>query len=122
MWKNTTDNIIGLNHYRRCFKSVANDEYAALNRVEIVGLLNRYDFIIAEGVGATDKPEIIDIRNSVESEAFDMAWKVLKDYFKTRSKEEYQAMEYVFNNQIIYPCNMFITKKKNKIPQCVDTI
>ncbi len=118
MWKNTTDNIIGLNHYRRCFKSVANDEYAALNRVEIVGLLNRYDFIIAEGVGATDKPEIIDIRNSVESEAFDMAWKVLKDYFKTRSKEEYQAMEYVFNNQIIYPCNMFITKKKNMDKFC----
>lgn len=118
MWKNTDYNIIGLNHYRRCFKSVANEEYAALNKAEIAVLLNRYDFIIAKGVGATDISEMIDIRNSVCGEAFDIAWKVLKEYFNTRSKEECQAIEYVFNNQIVYPCNMFVTKKENIDKYC----
>ena len=81
-------------------------------------MLNKYDFIIAQGVGAPDKSEKSDIRNCLNAEAFDIAWNVLKGYFSARTIEEQQALEYVFNNQIIFPCNMFITRKLNIDKYC----
>lgn len=118
IWKNSNDDIVGLNHYRRCFMSIVNSDYAALNKIEVLGLLNKYDFIIAQGVGAPDKSEKSDIRNCLNAEAFDIAWNVLKGYFSARTIEEQQALEYVFNNQIIFPCNMFITRKLNIDKYC----
>lgn len=111
IWKNEESNVIGINHYRRCFKSLLNPQYGALSELEINLMLDKYDVIVAQPTGPNTCSEKEDLRNSINKEAFDRCWNALNNYFKTKTDSEKKALDYVFSGQIMFPCNMLITAK-----------
>ena len=54
IWKHATDNIIGLEHYRRCFLS--NNSNQLLNETEINDLLQKHDILAAKAEYSKIRP------------------------------------------------------------------
>lgn len=111
IWKNDTSEYVGLNHYRRLFRSVVNREWM-LQDFEVQILLEHYHIIVAEAYDTGKLSVLESMRYQVNQEALDNAYKVLHDIFRKRKKEDYQAFLYVMNGYMLYPCNMFITSRK----------
>lgn len=111
IWKNDRTEYVGLNHYRRLFRSAVNGEWM-LQDFEVQILLEQYDIIVALAYDTGKLSVLESMRYQVCQEALDNAYDVLQDIFQKRKKEDYEAFRYVMNGYMLYPCNMFITSRK----------
>lgn len=111
IWKNDRTDYVGLNHYRRLFRSAVNRDWM-LQNFEVQILLEQYDIIVASAYDTGKLPVLESMRYQVCQEALDNAYDVLQDIFQKRKKEDYEAFQYVMNGYMLYPCNMFITSRK----------
>lgn len=111
IWKNDHSDIIGLNHYRRVFASIF-DKSMALREPEIRLLMSHYDIIVAEKV-VFDKLNVREtLRREVCSEAFDRTYIVLENIFAEMDIDNQESFKYVMDGYVMYPCNMFITRRE----------
>ncbi|WP_251208673.1 DUF4422 domain-containing protein [Acetatifactor aquisgranensis] len=110
IWKNDASEYVGLNHYRRLFRSAVNKEWM-LQDFEVQVLLEHYDIIVAEAYD-TGRLSVLEVmRYQVCGEALDNTYETLCDIIQ-ENKEDYRAFQYVMNGHMLYPCNMFIASKE----------
>ncbi|MCI8981909.1 MAG: DUF4422 domain-containing protein [Hungatella sp.] len=110
IWKNADYEILGLNHYRRFFKSEINSYM--LQKIEVELLMEQYDIVVA--TSSYNKYFSIEqeLKRTVCEEAFKRARNYLDEIFNALNKEENTAFRYVFQGHVMFPCNMFITSRK----------
>ncbi len=110
IWKNINSDILGLNHYRRFFKSPINN--FMLQSLEIELLMDKYDIIVIEQAYDSNSTVEEIIRKSVCQEAFFKSMKFFDKFVDDLEGEEGKAVKYIFQGHAMHPCNMFITSKK----------
>ena len=110
IWKNTSYEILGLNHYRRFFKSFINNYMLQEQEIEI--LMNQYDIVVAEQHFSGNDSIEVEIKRTICEEAFTETMETLIGIFNEMGEEEYKAFQYVFQGYAMYPRNMFITSRK----------
>lgn len=113
IWKNAKENYVGICHYRRYFaqSSLSNDASTVLQEATAKIILNDFDIILPNPVILPPSLKI-QLLNSVDEKSFEEGWKVITQLIKKKQPEYWEAFEYVFNGIIMYPCNMFVTKKE----------
>lgn len=117
IWQNGTEEYIGLNHYRRVFESEINIGWP-LQDVEAFVLLHKYDVIVAKAVAFQGYSVASMLSVEICKEAFEASWKELNLIFETKSVDEKLAFQKVMEESIIFPCNMFITKRTRMNEYC----
>ncbi len=119
IWKNTNDEIVGLNHYRRFFWLSKPDlKYVQKN---IMDYKNLSDLIDAQSVNKIlEKSDIILPTKRLFLDGVEKQYQInhrKKDYDTMRRvicelyPEYLPAFEHVSIGQGVYPCNMFIMKR-----------
>jgi len=112
IWKNAEEDYVGLCHYRRYFcQGRTSDTEEILQEPFINAILEEYDIILPQvNVLLPNTKE--QLEKSVDVKVFGEGWKIITQLIKERQPEYWDAFEYIFNGIKIYPCNMFISKKK----------
>ena len=111
MWKNSTSEYIGLNHYRRYFyndsiqspDNILEAEYAS-------DILRNYDIILPRSDPWMCTMEE-GISQSIDTNAFQQGLDVLKRCMKKVQPSYMQAFDLVMKRYNFYMCNMFVTHK-----------
>lgn len=98
IWKNTTQEIVGLSHYRRHFILPANWEY----------MMSKGDIDVILPVPSYVSPNIAD---NYRQRHDPIDWKYLMEYIRKQSIEDYQLAIEVFKGNLYSPCNMFIMRR-----------
>lgn len=111
IWKNTTEDYVGLVHYRRHF--LLPDNWIRLCDA------NNVDVILPVPLYVSPSVEM-DYRNRHDSRD----WDILMDYFKVQLPDEYEMAKEFFNENLYSPCNMLIARREvlNELCQWLFTI
>lgn len=113
IWKNTTTEYVGLNHYRRYFynNNIRNNGNY-LDKETACELLEEYDIILAEIVLDYRRNVLDVILDSMDSELCIRALTVLMDVMKKYQPDYVEPFEHIINGHSFHPCNMFVTHRK----------
>lgn len=103
IWKNTNDDIVGLNHYRRYFYIHGK----RINESQIASILAQRDIIVADKY-FLEKP----IKQIYEKSELNHYLLECIDILKTRYPDYCETFNTVILNRFTYPYNMFICKKE----------
>lgn len=112
MWKHVRCDYIGLVHYRRYFvKNKKKGQQRILNAEDIAVLLKDYDIITApKSVFFMPVAEQLEI--TIERDAYLCGMKLIRRVIAERQPEYLSAFEEVMKGNVIFPCNMMITRKE----------
>lgn len=116
MWKNTDFEVLGLNHYRRFFKSEINS--FMLQEAEIELWMDGFDLLVAKRAFSSQYTIEAGLKNNVCEEAFTEGMRCLNEVAKGMGAMDRAALQYVFCGHGIYPCNMFIASRKVMSEYC----
>lgn len=112
IWKNTTSEYVGLNHYRRYFYNSEIKNYGNYLTEDKIAEIFRsgFDIILPK---LTRKPgtRLETIINSVGEELNNRALHIIRKLLKERSPMYVDAFEYVISRNAFYKCQMFITRR-----------
>jgi len=111
IWKNDHSDYVGINHYRRYFKSALNSN-SYLQKTEILYLLNHYDIITANPFYCDDMNMKQFLCNDVHMKEFDFIFNCMTEIFEKSNPNDKQAFHFVFDGNMMFPCNMMIMKKE----------
>lgn len=111
IWKNDTSDYVGLNHYRRLFRSAVNSNWM-LQDFEVQLLMEQYDIVVAEEYNTGEISVLQQLECQMCQEAFEQTYKVVDGVFAQIGGNDYLAFQYVMGGNMLYPCNMFITSRK----------
>ena len=112
IWKNTSHDYVGLNHYRRYFynnsmKNTGN----YLNKEVVSNLLDKYDLILPETHPmSVEMKEIDRLRTTMDIHAFETGYTLIRKAIKSNQPDYLQVFDDVMNSHNIFVCNMFVTK------------
>ena len=103
IWKNASEDYVGLVHYRRHFLLPDNWlERMSENKVDVILPVPLY---VAPSIAGNYKERHI---------ASD--WEYMMSYFKDNIPEEYEAADRIFSGNLYSPCNMLIAGKESDQP------
>lgn len=112
IWKNTSAQYVGLNHYRRYFykdRIISRDNYLDIERASEI--LRNYDIILAE----PDPMDIFvldQIRSTTDQELCAKGHRILRDEIKRKQPKYLEAFDDVLNGHCVFLCNMFVTRRE----------
>ena len=106
MWKNTNDNIIGLEHYRR-YLVEPNQKKLPVSEATVKSILSKYDIILPE---ITKQPNSVEYGWSLTHHAKDMM--ILRDVIADKYPDYLPDFDSVMSAHQLYICNMMICKKE----------
>lgn len=114
IWKNTSHEYVGLNHYRRYFyNSSMKNTGNYLDRETIQMLLEDYDIILPETHPmSAGKREIDRLRTTMDENAFEQGYELVRKAIAKNQPDYLQAFDDVMNGHNIFACNMFVTKRE----------
>jgi len=104
IWKNNNHKYVGLYHYRRILN---------LNNEKIHNYLRKYDFILPKKLQVNPTCEEQYRRVHVEND-----WEIMINVLKEIRPEYYVTSKNIFQNNFLYHCNIFITKKEELDKYC----
>lgn len=112
IWKNTSEEYVGLNHYRRYFYK--NRIISRDNRLDIERageLLREYDIILPKS-DPVDSMSVLDqIYNTIDRKLCDKGYQILREELKRKQPEYLGAFDNVLNGHNAFLCNMFVTRR-----------
>ena len=111
IWKNTSSEYVGLNHYRRYF--FRNTLLSIDNFIDITDMtrwLRDYDMILSE-TWITELTVKQVMRQSVNEKLFDVTYELFRQIFGKYQGEYLDAFDSVLGGHVMFRCNMFIMKK-----------
>lgn len=111
IWKNTTDDICGLVHYRRYFKGSGYREFCGhviLDEQEMDSYVNLYDIIVASKLNMGSQTVFSQYMNNHHVKDISIVYEVICDVYP----EYGTSFRQVMNSSSISLFNMFLGKKK----------
>ena len=99
MWKNASEDYIGLVHYRRHFLLPPNWAY----------IMDRHHIDVILPVPLYVAPSISE---NYKERHIASDWEYLMQYFKNNMSEEYDSAKTFFDGNLYSPCNMLITRRE----------
>ena len=99
IWKNTTEDYVGLSHYRRHF--ILPDNW-----------IRRCDANNADVILPVPLYVYPDLEGDYRKRHVSQDWDVLMDYFKRSLPDEYDMAKEFFAGNLYSPCNMLIARRE----------
>ena len=107
IWKNSNDDIVGLEHYRRMFLNDNIGEIGLLNEDEILFILNNYDIIVPTLFN--NKTRTVYQHYVEDHKKRDI--KLAQNIINSKYPEYNSSFNQVMNSKYEYGFNMMITRK-----------
>lgn len=114
MWVNTDSDYVGLSHYRRYFcnnRFPGDQSRLDAERIQEILCDKGFDLIMTDPVHL-DFLVFFNIRNSLGGELNQRARILFRDVIKERQPEYLDAYESVIHGNVMYLCNMFVTRRE----------
>lgn len=113
IWKHSSEEYVGLNHYRRYF-SIENDAglNGILNYCELRKEIDDVDMLVAPIYDSFPYSLKYQLECSVENEIFKMGWETVRGVLAKKYPEYLEDFDDYFDGHYMYPCNMFITRRE----------
>jgi len=113
IWKNTDEQYVGLNHYRRYFY---NDEIRSMDNYLTMEhaweILREYDMILPVTYPSEQLTVYEQIYGTVDHELCRRAYHILRGKLEEKQPGYVEAFENVMNGSNTFLCNMFITRRE----------
>ena len=113
MWKNTSNEIIGLSHYRRFFTTADDVAFAyekILTRDAALKILSRYDIIIKRII-LQESSQREGVINTSGKDLTVLAEGIIKKYMMQAQPDYLDAFDFMLNSTTLYGCSMFVTRR-----------
>lgn len=112
IWKNTQDEYVGLNHYRRYFcdnRMQINGNF--LRKERVVEILKKYDILLADIHKAGNVLE--EIRGSVGNDSvFWEGYQLVRGGIEKNQPDYLDVFDHVMAGKREYICHLFVTKRE----------
>ena len=112
IWKNTSEQYVGLNHYRRHFyrdEIISSDNY--LDAESIADILRDYDIILPRACPFVDTSIFEQLYALIDKELYLEGYRVLRDEIARKQPDYLQAFEDVMSGNSCFWCNLFVTRR-----------
>ncbi|NLL75916.1 MAG: DUF4422 domain-containing protein [Clostridiales bacterium] len=110
IWKNTKEEIVGLNHYRRYFKTDMLQDI--LSEKEVRYFLDKYDILVYNATCTYPRTNSEFLRESIDAKAFECAMLLVKNAIMEWQPDYKEAFDRTMEGHAFFPCNMFITRRE----------
>lgn len=111
IWKNTTEEIVGLNHYRRYFLNNEINMYDnILDGWRIRDYLENYDMLVADAIILNSKV-IEQLKATMDRVAFEEAYELIYKYLQEEQPDYIEDFNAVMQGHYMFPYNMFVTTR-----------
>lgn len=111
-WKNTSEEFVGLCHYRRFF-SASDDKFAyekILSREDALKVLATHDIILGKAFfGVLNQREFV--ANDCGEKLAHIGETILRKHLLKHQPNYLDALEFVLNSKEVFKCNMFVTRR-----------
>lgn len=107
LWKNSQDDFVGLEHYRRMFLNDNINEVGLLSETEILSILKKYDIIVPTLFDNKTRTVYQHYLESHKKRDLDLTKNIINDRYPEYSESFNQFM----NSRYEYGFNMMITRK-----------
>ena len=114
VWKNISNTVVGLAHYRRFFTE-SNDEKFSYEKIltkdAALKILESHDIIVSEIYcgGLTQREFVV---NDCGENLTSFGEAVLRKHIMQAQPDYLDAFDFVMNSSTLYKCNMFVTRQK----------
>ena len=113
VWKNATEDIVGINHYRRYF---LNDQlygrWNVLDKKHIEEYLDEYDIVVSEQVSNSYISMGDYLKLVVSDEACQNVFALFEEAIRNKQPDYLDQLYTVWNGNFMFVCNMMVTSKK----------
>lgn len=108
LWKNSNDDIVGLEHYRRMFLNDNINEIGLLSEEEILSIMSKYDIIVPSLFNNNTRTVYQHYVEAHEKRDLDLVQNIMNSKYP----EYTSSFNHVMNSKYEYGFNMFITRKE----------
>ncbi len=113
MWKNSSDTIVGLCHYRRFF-TTGDEKFAyekILTRDDALKILETHDMIVSRlFYGVMTQREFVE--NDCGKQLAKIGEAILRKHLLRVHPDYVDALDFVLDSKAVYKCNMFVTRRE----------
>lgn len=122
IWKNTDSDYAGLCHYRRYFSNGFTDgsidSFNLLDDEYIHKTIRNFDFIVTKACVFPLETVKEQLRHTLCPEAFCRGFGMVRSIIAQKYPDYLHDFDGYFNGHYMYPCNMFITSRRNLQEYC----
>lgn len=112
IWKNTSSEYVGLNHYRRYFYNdgiLSENNY--LNKQTILHIFQQYDMILPEYRCFYNVSVEEQMRMTMDKDAFEKGYEIVRNAMAVHQPGYLDAFDAVMQGHKLFICNMFVMSR-----------